>query len=943
MAEVRCPMCNKMNPADAEVCRFCKTRLKPSRPVAGQEGERGSSSSMQSPGQGDGNAPDWLSRIRDRARRESGGPSDLFGRDSDKDEETDWLSSLQHSAEETGPVEDIGEDWLARLGGEPTAATPAASGGEEADLSSWLKGLGEESTAAPAPETPAPTDWSGLGSSFFEEPSEAEAPAGPAGEEEDWMKNLAAWQTGQPSEGQPSGEQAEELPFSFEPEKPSTLPSPEVPAPVGGDENLEWLRGLDAFRAEEEQEQPPASGSDFDASGFFASLESASGQPSDETSAPELPSWGDFNLQEAEPPPPAAQEEPGPAAQEEALPDWLSGFSAAPASEPPSEAAQESLPSWLSGEAEPGAPSLTGAEAAEEPALPDWLRGDQELPPAAAPAWEEPPPTSGEPLDWLSALNEPQTPAAEAPEEAETPEVSTTGVPDWLAGLGAGLAAQEAAAESAEPEPPPAGQPTGTTGPLPFIEESLPDWLGEFKSEEPVLPAAPELAPPGSAGPVDNQPFEVELPEWLSEEGVQEKAVPETDRQSALVEEAGGEPLAQAELPGWVQAMRPLESAIPGEAGLTDSDQRIEKAGPLAGMRGVLPAEESVLHYVKPPIYSVKLRLSEKQRSQVSLLDAVLARETQTKAQPQSRSQAPQMIQRVVVALFLLVILTAMVMLNIQVFEVPRLGPLAIENMYRQVDSLQAGDTVLLAVDYEPAFSGEMRFAAVQVMDHLMKKQARIAVVSTVPTGPALADELLRAAGAGNAGYSLAENVENLGYLPGGAISLLEFARSPARAAPGSRNGAPAWESSPVLTGMTQNGSASIQNFKRIIVLTDRAEVGRAWVEQVQPLLGSVPLLMVASAQAGPLLEPYVDSSQVQGMVSGLMGGALYGQWTGRNDPNTAPLRYWGAYQVGLLIAFVLVLAGGLFSGAAGLMKPASKPAAPRDSRPKATGPKGKA
>jgi hypothetical protein len=71
--------------------------------------------------------------------------------------------------------------------------------------------------------------------------------------------------------------------------------------------------------------------------------------------------------------------------------------------------------------------------------------------------------------------------------------------------------------------------------------------------------------------------------------------------------------------------------------------------------------------------------------------------------------------------------------------------------------------------------------------------------------------------------------------------------------------------------------------------------------------------LIVSSAQAGPLLEPYVESNQVQGMVSGLMGGTLYGQRTGRQAVNPA-LGHYGAYQVGALLAFLMVLVGAIFS-----------------------------
>jgi hypothetical protein len=106
-----------------------------------------------------------------------------------------------------------------------------------------------------------------------------------------------------------------------------------------------------------------------------------------------------------------------------------------------------------------------------------------------------------------------------------------------------------------------------------------------------------------------------------------------------------------------------------------------------------------------------------------------------------------------------------------------------------------------------------------------------------------------------------------------------------------------------------------IQDFVLVIVLTDSPEVGRAWVEQVQPLLGSVPLMMIASAQAEPMLAPYLGSAQVQGLVSGLRGGAGYERLMSAGGEAT---RFWGAYQSGVLMALVLFLFGIAISALSG-------------------------
>ena len=52
MADVRCPMCGKPNPADAEVCRHSWQRLKPAKSDA---------SSAQPPAS---NEPEWLRELR---------------------------------------------------------------------------------------------------------------------------------------------------------------------------------------------------------------------------------------------------------------------------------------------------------------------------------------------------------------------------------------------------------------------------------------------------------------------------------------------------------------------------------------------------------------------------------------------------------------------------------------------------------------------------------------------------------------------------------------------------------------------------------------------------------------------------------------------------------------------------------------------------------------
>jgi len=67
---------------------------------------------------------------------------------------------------------------------------------------------------------------------------------------------------------------------------------------------------------------------------------------------------------------------------------------------------------------------------------------------------------------------------------------------------------------------------------------------------------------------------------------------------------------------------------------------------------------------------------------------------------------------------------------------------------------------------------------------------------------------------------------------------------------------------------------------------------------------------MILSAQAAPMIHPYYESGQVQGMMAGLAGGAAYENL--RRIEGGAAGKYWDAFSLCLLVAAMLILIGGL-------------------------------
>jgi hypothetical protein len=812
--------------------------------------------------------------------------------------------------------EDDTEGWLRRLRGETPAQTPPQAptsppfeqptepAAQEEEVPDWLARIRERSrteTTQPEPEeekspdSGASPDWL-TGSSAADEKA-----AAPANANDDWLTRLRS-----PDES----DQAPAAPTSPTPAAPesnwqSFTPeatennADETASFSSPDQLRDWLRSLGDDNtpvgeppASEGKETPPP-------------ISVPAEQPAE---ANDVPDW----LREFDTEPPAAPIDSLSSPDSGEIPGSLPGQPETPLSIPPA----GQIPDWLSAFENPEAPTPATSPAAEQAFNPEDLLNTPSGPFVSGQnEWDQPPAGEGPAAqnqsdlpDWLRNVAPQQSTAKpETPAPAETPA--------WLAVFDSN-ASKSQAAETAGAD----AQSSGETI-SPFAGEDLPRWLSEKPAgQESGQAGAPAPASGLGEGSIARLPEKLSLdeeempslPDWLGEAQAEETA-------PAPVPTAEG--IEPAQLPGWLQAMRPVEAVVSESVAAPEDNQRAERAGPLVGLRGLLTPENLVTQYQKPPTLSVKLRLSDKQRINASLLENILAEESQSKPLRKERAQAPQTLVRVLVGLLLIAVLAITLFSGGPAgINTPILYQAETVQFNSLVNSLPDGAPVLLAFDYEASLAGEMNLSAAPVIDHLIAKQARLVIVSTIPAGPILGQQLIEAAAQKQPGYSLANKTINLGYMAGGATSLQEFALDPQKTTPYALNAtegdiqvAHAWENQ-ALVGVTR-----LQDFAAIIVLTDNAETGRAWVEQVQPNLGNTPMLAVVSAQAAPVMQPYYESSQIKGMVAGLAGGMTYEQL--RQVPGTAHT-YWSAFQAGLLTAMAFIVIGILFQGVLALFPP---------------------
>lgn len=791
---------------------------------------------------------DWMADLNAPASREPAAP--------EQPEDLSWLHDLEASTKEppatpATPQADTG--WMSNLD---------ASSGSQEDLS-WLNNLGGVPTPPAQPESQAgDLGWlSNLGGTPLEEPA-SPATASTSSQDEDlsWLNNVGGL--------------------------PSTPPS--VPSqPSSAEEDLGWLSNLGGTPA------PTESTSAQEDLGWLDSFGSKPVEPDSAQPAPEQEDLGWLNNSGGT----LVPTEPAPVKEDQ---DWLSDLGSTPSIELVSPG--DDL-GWLNKSGETSAAAELPAVSQEDLNWLDNLGGIPEAPPD-----ESAPATSlGQPdvPDWLKTIESQQ-----APESTELPQLSPRRtaplseeamreMPDWLRSateestsmppLGAAsmdwFASKEQAADELkfdEGQRQPAG------------EEAFDQVQGISAPSEQDL-----LSTPADSASLANQDvdalFAVDMPDWLSQ--------PETAAEETASVPASDDALAPVNLPSWVQAMRPVEAAI-SEATAVSADQTTEREGPLAGFRGLIPLAP-IGSAQRPKAVSLKLQASAEQQAGASLLEQIIAGEAAPQPLKASTLVLSQRALRWTLAGLFLVVLGAVIALGSQFMPISAALPVEVSNASNVVVTLPENAPVLIVMDYEPSLAGEMEAATGPLLDQLaVLRKPILTFIATSPNGTGLVERLLvntrinKPAPEGQ-DYQSGSQYFNAGYLPGGLAGVRGFIESPQT----------------VLPSVNSN---QFSEFAAVIVITDQAESGQMWIEQLtlakqsNSALASQQLLVVASAQAGPMLQPYVSSRQLAGMISGIPDAARY-EFVNNSRPG-AVRSYWDAFGVGLMMAIVAIVLGSLWN-----------------------------
>jgi hypothetical protein len=296
---------------------------------------------------------------------------------------------------------------------------------------------------------------------------------------------------------------------------------------------------------------------------------------------------------------------------------------------------------------------------------------------------------------------------------------------------------------------------------------------------------------------------------------------------------------------------------------------------------------------------SGRIEINASQQRHVDALKGLLASEHAPKEDFHGRVSRPNRLLRLGVAALLLI--SALIPLLTGTRTAIRPAGLTYPEsalFFQAIESLPPDSPVLIAVEVQPALYGEVQAVAASVLDHLLDQQARPVFLSTNPTGPALTERLLRQNLSSHPSIASGAYI-NLGYLSGGTAGLRQLATDPRSLHPDQ------WDT-PALAGIN-----ALSDFALILVITSDGDEARDWIEQLSTDLPQ-GLLVAASAQAGPLLIPYMHSEPqtLRGLVAGFSGAAYYDTLRGQDGLASA---YWDAYSYGVGAMVILLLLGGLY------------------------------
>lgn len=362
-----------------------------------------------------------------------------------------------------------------------------------------------------------------------------------------------------------------------------------------------------------------------------------------------------------------------------------------------------------------------------------------------------------------------------------------------------------------------------------------------------------------------------DAPEWLREVTVSD----DDESASSIIRRQADKPLD--ELDERLLALRERGLSLSSPTGVLQSSQ-IEGLGDIVGI--LPPADLDT----RPEEIARTVVLNTQQIKQAQLLRNLVGKEVAALAmasheegealqflpeRPRRRILPRLKLDRLIIASILLL---AVLLPFFNILQIGTLPPAQFPTdspsaaAFAGINALTSEQLVLVAVEYGPTAAGELDGITDTLLRHLLSRGARPVIISTNPVALLRAANLLdEIGGVPNQDYYV------IRYLSGNVVGLRGFVENTGYLLRYDVRGA-----------QTALGDVRLKDFSAIVVIAERIDDLRAYLEQIGPMTNT-PIYAAIGASGGPLALPYLDEKQgLDGLLVGYRDAYTYAEMFNR-------------------------------------------------------------
>ena len=192
-----------------------------------------------------------------------------------------------------------------------------------------------------------------------------------------------------------------------------------------------------------------------------------------------------------------------------------------------------------------------------------------------------------------------------------------------------------------------------------------------------------------------------------------------------------------------------------------------------------------------------------------------------------------------------------------------------VQQLYDVIEGLPEGSVVLISIDYDPSGAPELDPATLSVMRHCFSRDLKVFVMGLWATGVPLGMRALETVGAGEYNREYGVDFVDFGYIPGGAIALVNLGRDVHNVCREDVYGTPVDE----IPMMKRIKSAD--DFGLVISMSMGVPGSDQWILYYHARYRG-NLATAQTAIGAPKYYQYLQTGQLVGLIGGMKGSAEY-------------------------------------------------------------------